>query len=175
MSYRDSGVFFLKNMMSRAFIVLWYTVCPVVLVVQHKAHPYSAASVSHFCLRCLASLHQQPQSEPSIISLTNTHNTSQYSSLEASHIHMEWKYGKNQVFVFSGKSPKFYSCCLSSASSYISTPALCVCDIMRNRFFRKEIKGLVSRGERERERSEGQCWGWKQASLPAPSTDPPSS
>lgn len=58
------------------------------------------------------------------------------------------------VFFVSGKSPKFYSCCLSSASSYISTPALCVCDIMRNRFFRKEMKGLVSRGEREKERDQ---------------------
>lgn len=28
---------------------------------------------------------------------------------------------------------------------------LCVCDIMKNRFSRKEMKGLVSRGEKERD------------------------
>lgn len=53
------------------------------------------------CLRCLASLHHQPQSEPSIISLTNTHTQCQHSSFDASRIHMEWKYGKNRVLFFS--------------------------------------------------------------------------
>lgn len=102
----------------------------VVMVVQHKAHPYSTASVSHFCLHCLASLHQHPQSQPSITSLTNTHTANTY----------HWKpatspWNGNMVrtslfffFFFSGKSPKFYSCCLSLASSYFPTPALCVRD-----------------------------------------------
>lgn len=157
MSYRDSGVFFLKNMVSRAFIVLWYTVCLVVLVVQHKAHPYSAASASHFCLHCLAPLHQQPQSEPSIISLTNTHNTSQYSSLEASHIHMEWKYGKN---------PSFFLLYFFLENLLNFTPAasprrlltfrlqLCVCVILWGTdFSERKWKGLLAE-EREKERDQ---------------------
>lgn len=82
------------------------------------------------CLRCLASLHHQPQSEPSIISLTNTHTQCQHSSFDASRIHMEWKYGKNRVLFFSSSffsPPEFYSCWLSLASSsFLLSSSMCV-------------------------------------------------
>lgn len=142
-----------------------------------QLNPYPAASVCliPFCLYCLASLHQQPENEPSIISLTNTH--SQCSSLESSHVHMEWKYGKNQVFL-SGKFPKCWlPLSLLGFFPLSHSSSLCVI-LWRTDFPKRKWKSLLAEereGEkkRERERSEGQCWGWQQPSLPAPSPTHP--
>lgn len=90
-----------------------------VLMVQHEAHPYFPTSVSHFCLRRLASLHHHPQNEPSIIALTNTltagthHWTAATSTWNGNMVRT-----KLFFFFFTGISPEFYS------SSF--TPALCV-------------------------------------------------
>lgn len=142
------------------------------VVLKYKAHPHSAASVSHFLLCCLASLHQQPRSEPSIISLTNTHTASAHHWKPAT---TTWNGNTVRtklfcIIIIIGRSPKFHSCCLSLASPYFPTPALCVQYYEEQIFFflQKGMKGFVSRGERERERSEGQCWGWQQTSLHQP-------
>lgn len=112
----------------------------------------AAQSSSMLCSFCVPFLLAMFSITPSTVTtwtfnyIFAQHTHSQYSSLEASHncMAMEWKYGKNQGV-----------CCLSLASSDFPTPALCVYKIMRNRFFRKEMKGHV----RQKERSEGQCWG----------------
>lgn len=57
------------------------------------------------------------------------------------------------IIIIIGRSPKFYSCCLSLASPYFPTPALCVQYYEEQIFFRKEWKGLLA-GEREKERDQ---------------------
>ena len=163
---------FLKNKRSQAFSRRGYISCGCGGAAQ------SSSILCSFCIPFLSALFSITLStsrESTFNYIFDQHTHSQYLSLEASHIPMEWKYGKNQPFFWGGGSPKFYSCCLSLASSYFPTPALCVRDYEEQIFFREEMKGLVSCGETERERPEISAEADNGPVSIAPSADPPSS
>lgn len=138
MSYHGFGVFCSKNMVSSS-------VNGMSRGSQGAAR--GSSILSHFCIPFLPapfSITPSSSTEWTFNYSFDQHAHSRHSSLDGSHIHMEWKYGKNQAIFF-------FFFLLEYLLNVTPPPSLqlCVCDIMRNRFFREEMKGLVSRGKRE--------------------------
>lgn len=130
------GIFFIRRW---CYLIFFSTSC-VVTAAQHKAHPCSAASVSHFCLQCLASLHQQSQREPSITSLPNIHTASTHHWKPAT---TAWPWNGNMV-----RTRVF-----AAFPWHLLTfpPQLCVCiRLWGTDFSEKKWKGMLDRKRDQR-------------------------